>query len=190
MQYDAIVSRDGDSFLVEFPDCVGCQTFADTSDEVVAMATEALEGWLETMLAERRIPPRPTKHKAPLGASLLHVTVNPMLSVALQVRLARQDRNLSQGALAELVGVSQQAVAKLEDPDANPTLETVQKVAKALQLRVMLTLESIKQFPAGVTMRSAAEHGPARARRATTRKRGDARRADVRSAAARKKARA
>ena len=69
-------------------------------------------------------------------------------------------QTLSWGALAELVGVTQQAIAKLEDPDANPTLETVQKVARALQLNVVLTLDSIKAFPPGATMKSPAESIP------------------------------
>lgn len=146
MQYDAFVSRDGHGFLIEFPDCVGCQTFAESGDEVVSMATEAIEGWLEASLADRRVPPSPTKHKAPVGSSLLRVTIDPVLAVSLQVRWVRQARGLSQGDLAALVGVSQQAIAKLEDPDANPTLDTLRKVARALDLQVSLSLDSLDRF--------------------------------------------
>ncbi len=56
MQYDAIVAREGKSFTIEFPDCLGCQTFADNEAEVLSSAREALEGWLEANLAERRVP--------------------------------------------------------------------------------------------------------------------------------------
>lgn len=160
MHYEAIVSRDGDEYLVEFPDCVGCQTFAEKADDVAAMAQEALEGWLETSLAERRVPPAPTKHKAPLGASVLRVPVNPVLSAALQVRWIRHERKLSQGDLAQMVGVTQQAIAKLEDPDANPTLATLRKVANALGMQVSLSLDSIAQYAESVTVRSSAEHIP------------------------------
>lgn len=168
MFYEAFVSRDGDSYLVEFPDCVGCQTFADSADEVAAMAQEALEGWLEANLAERRVPPAPKRHKAPLGASVLRVTVNPVLTIALQVRWVRQERGLSQGDLAKMVGVTQQAIAKLEDPDANPTLDTLRKVAKALDMQVTLSLDSIAKFAESVTVRSSAEHAPASSRRLPT----------------------
>lgn len=140
MQYEAFVTREGGQFLIEFPDCDGCQTFAENGDEVVSVAREALEGWLEANLVERRVPPRPRKHRAPANAKTLVVVVPPKLSVALQVRWARQDRHLSQAELARKVGVTQQAIAKLEDPDANPTLETVQKAADALGLDVEITL--------------------------------------------------
>jgi transcriptional regulator with XRE-family HTH domain/predicted RNase H-like HicB family nuclease len=174
MQYTAFVSRDGDSYLIEFPDCAGCQTFADSARDVDAMATEALEGWLEATLAERRVPPAPTRHKAPLGASALRVSVNPVLAVALQVRWARQARGLSQGALADLVGVSQQAIAKLEDPDANPTLDTIRKVAAALDLKVILTLDSLSTFAHDVTVRSSAQHAKAKIVPLAPRRKGSA----------------
>jgi predicted RNase H-like HicB family nuclease/transcriptional regulator with XRE-family HTH domain len=147
MQYDAFVTRELNSYLIEFPDLVGCQTFADSRDDVPAMAREALEGWLEANLTERRVPPRPAhREAAPKGTTLIRVTVNPQLAAGLQVRWARQDRDLSQKGLADLVGVTQQAIAKLEDPDANPSLLTLAKVAEALGLEVHLSLAPTKPF--------------------------------------------
>ncbi len=150
MQYEAVVTREGSNYTIEFPDCVGCQTFAESLDEVPAVAREALEGWLEANLAERMVPPRPTRQRAPEGSSVVKVGIGARLSAGLQVRWARQDRGLSQGALAELVGVSQQAVAKLEDPDANPTLGTLEKVATALEMDLWIELRA----PAVVATRS------------------------------------
>ena len=57
-----------------------------------------------------------------------------------------------------MVGVTQQAIAKLEDPDANPTLDTIQKVATALDMHVTLTLDSLDKFAENVTVRSSAQH--------------------------------
>jgi transcriptional regulator with XRE-family HTH domain len=74
------------------------------------------------------------------------------LAAALRIRWARQDAALSQAALGKLAGVSQQQVAKLEDPDENPTLETLEKVGKALQLDVTIEFApapSISVPPAG-----------------------------------------
>jgi predicted RNase H-like HicB family nuclease len=45
--------------LIDFPDCPGCQTFGDTREEALAMAAEALEGWLQTHLEHGEFPPRP-----------------------------------------------------------------------------------------------------------------------------------
>jgi predicted RNase H-like HicB family nuclease len=53
MHYDAYVHREGKHLLVDFPDCPGCQTFADGPDALAAAAQEALEGWLEANLVAR-----------------------------------------------------------------------------------------------------------------------------------------
>lgn len=146
MHYDAIVTREGKRFTVTFPDCPGCNTFAETEDDVLPTAREALEGWLEANLAERLVPSRPSKHRAPANSTMLRVDINLILSTTLQLRWARQERGMSQGALAELVGVSQQAIAKIEGPDANPTLDTIQKIADALGQKATLSFDDVPGF--------------------------------------------
>ena len=131
MIYPAKVKRDGVHWLVAFPDCPGCQTDGASKREAIANAREALEGWLEAHLAEGRLPPRPSAFER--GTA---VEIEPRLSILLQLRWARADRGLNQTQLAKRVGVSQQAIAKLESPDANPTIETLVRVADALGLRL------------------------------------------------------
>ena len=45
---------------------------------------------------------------------------------------ARADQNLTQRELAERCGMKQSAFARLESGNANPTLKTLQQVAKGL----------------------------------------------------------
>lgn len=134
LEYRAKISREGRYHLAEFRDCPGCQTFAETREELLVMAREALEGWLEAQLGGGEAPPRP---RAKTGTA---IGVSAKLAAVLQIRWARQDRGLSQTALAKLAGISQQQVARLENPDGNPTLNTLEKVAQALGLRLDLTL--------------------------------------------------
>jgi predicted RNase H-like HicB family nuclease/DNA-binding XRE family transcriptional regulator len=142
MHYDAYVSREGKHLLVEFPDCPGCQTFADSADALADAAQEALEGWLEAHLVDGQIPPRPiSRSVAPPQKRLARIPVRVGLAAALTIRWARQDSGLSQKALGNRAGVKQQQIAKLEDPDENPTLETLEKVAKALGLSLHVELE-------------------------------------------------
>jgi transcriptional regulator with XRE-family HTH domain len=68
------------------------------------------------------------------------VPINPILAVRLALRWAREDARLTQARLAKRMGVSQQAYAKLESPDANFTMETLARAAKALGLRVEVDL--------------------------------------------------
>ena len=161
MHYVAYIAREGKNLLAEFPDCPGCQTFAGSGDDLAAAAREALEGWLEAHLATGRVPPRPVEHTgAPAGQRVARVAVRPGLAASLQIRWARADARLSQRALGERAGVSQQQIAKLEDPDENPSLETLAKVARALGLEVDVAFER----PERVSLPP--EDRPARRRRA------------------------
>lgn len=130
MQYIARVAKEGRRTLVEFPDCPGCQTFAGPGEDVVEVAREALEGWLETHLEDGDAPPRPARHRASQG--LLPVRIDPSLAVRLAIRWARQDKHLSQGELAKLVGVTRQQISLLEAQGGNVTLGTLAKLASAL----------------------------------------------------------
>jgi predicted RNase H-like HicB family nuclease/DNA-binding XRE family transcriptional regulator len=136
MLYVAKVHQEGDQWLAEFPDAPGCQTFADSYEELRADAKEALEGWLEAHLERGAAPPRPK----PRAARGLVVDVEPGLAIALEVRWARQDAGLSQAELAERAGVSQQQIAKLESPEGNPSVATIAKIARALGLRPVVEL--------------------------------------------------
>ena len=138
-----------------FPDAPGCQTFVDIGDDAYPSAKEALEVWLESELANGNSPPRPSssaslRKNTPAGPDERRgpVRVAPSLSVRLLVRWAREDRGWSQSELARRVGVSQQAIAKLEAPDSNITFTTLEKVAEALELEVDLELAAPRHLVA------------------------------------------
>jgi len=142
MHYDAIIRWEGKHVLAEFPDCPGCQTFAESANELRGAAEEALEGWLEANLVGGKLPPKPTvRRRAPRGGKLARVPVRAGLAAAIEIRWARHAAGLSQKALGELAHVKQQQIAKLEDPHENPTIETLEKVARALGLSVRFDLE-------------------------------------------------
>lgn len=141
MQYPVILTKEGRRTLAHFPDCPGCQTFAEPGEDVLALAAEALTGWLEVGLEDGEAPPRPSaKVRAPAGGHVNYVSLPLPLACALTIRWARQDAGLTQAQLARKMGVSQQQAAKLERPDANPTLETLGKVAGALDAAIDVEL--------------------------------------------------
>jgi len=142
--YPALVTVEDDIHVVVFPSAPGCQTQAEPDEDVDAVAQEALEGWLEAEMARGGAPPRPkapsAKQATAPGVDVRWIAVSPRLGLALQLRWARLDAALSQAQLAERLGVSRQLVSQLESPDANPTLETVERAAAALGRRVDATL--------------------------------------------------
>lgn len=48
--YPAIFHKENDAVWAEFPDLEGCQTYADTFEECVLSAREALEGYAESVI--------------------------------------------------------------------------------------------------------------------------------------------
>ena len=65
---------------------------------------------------------------------MLWVEVPLKLAVKLVVRWARRDAGLTQSGLAKLAGVSQPVIAKLEAPESNPTVETLDRVFSVLKV--------------------------------------------------------
>jgi transcriptional regulator with XRE-family HTH domain/predicted RNase H-like HicB family nuclease len=132
LRYPAVVTKEGKNVLARFPTCPGCQTYASPGREIEHEATEALELWLETHLQERKLPPRPPKTFKARGGRVLWVTVEPKLAVKLELRWCREDLGLTQTELARLAHVSQPAIAQIESPDSNPSIDTISRVARAM----------------------------------------------------------
>lgn len=58
--YPAIYHNEGGTYWVEFPDLERCQTFGDTLNETAENASEALSGYLLTLLEENAPIPSPS----------------------------------------------------------------------------------------------------------------------------------
>ena len=55
--YPAIFHKESEYYWVEFPDLEGCQSFADTLEEIYYSAKEALTGYLLTLIQiDKKIP--------------------------------------------------------------------------------------------------------------------------------------
>ena len=146
MRYPAIITQEGDATLAEFPDCPGCQTFSRPGDNdggIEFMATEALEGWLEsTLLADEEFPV-PSSVQPPEGGSVIWIDVPARLAIRYGLREARKKAGLTQAQLAERADMTQQQIARIEGADSNPTIELLDRVARALG--VSITLEPMQK---------------------------------------------
>lgn len=61
--------------------------------------------------------------------------------IAYNLKKLREERNLSQGQLAEMAGVSKVIISQIEKGDANPTVNTIWKLTGALGLPYTSLLE-------------------------------------------------
>jgi len=106
--------------------------------EALNEAKEALELWLESHLQERMLPPRPPRTFKTRKGKLLWVPVEPRLAVKLVLLWMREDLGVTQAELAKLAGVSQPAIAQLESPDSNATIDALNRVAQAMGAQIDL----------------------------------------------------
>jgi len=133
MIYYAKLSKQKDGlYLAEFPELEGCITEGKTKKETLINAKEALDGWLASNCDRELSVPKPRVRKS----SLYHpVEVDVRVSFPIMLRRARKTRELTQKQVADKLGVSQQAYAKLETPlKSNPALATIQKLSETLDL--------------------------------------------------------
>jgi transcriptional regulator with XRE-family HTH domain len=66
--------------------------------------------------------------------------MTPIRDVAMRIKQLRKRKKLSQAALAEAAGISRTYLARLETSRQDPTLSTLEKLAKALGVRVRTLL--------------------------------------------------
>lgn len=62
------------------------------------------------------------------------------------IKTARQERNLTQEQLGELVGVKKSQISKLESSSNSATIDTIMKVFKALKAEVNFNVTIEKQI--------------------------------------------
>ncbi|MGK2936129.1 MAG: helix-turn-helix domain-containing protein [Gemmatimonadaceae bacterium] len=141
MEYPARVTREGKFVLASFPDCPGCQTFVREGGDIQSMARDALIGWLEVALESDEIPTRPRQYRSGKGTEIIHIPVPVPLAVRLELRWLRALYDLTQADVARSTGMSQQQIARLEGPRGNPTVDTLERLAKGLGVRLRIDFE-------------------------------------------------
>jgi antitoxin HicB len=104
-------------------------SYGDGLERALANAAEALTGVFEVMLDHGQAVPRPYRGS---GQDVHLVAPQPEVIAPLVLRWAREDAKVTQSELANRLGMSYQAVQRLERPGANPTIKTMGKVARAL----------------------------------------------------------
>lgn len=81
----------------------------------------------------------------------------PARAVALTVLRYRTEHNLSQRALGRMLGVAQSQVARLESGEHNPSIETLIRLSRALDLEFALNIRPARRPARYVTKRATAE---------------------------------
>ena len=122
MVYHCTIEKEGDEYIVQFPDMTNIVTCGFSKDEALSMAKEALDGCLEADISQGNTIPEPSFKKG------CPITVANHIAVALQLRELRGEQ--SQTDVAKKLGLSYQAYQRLENPrKSNPTIKTLERIA-------------------------------------------------------------
>ena len=136
MEYFAKVHKEGDDFVVSFPDFANINTYGASLEEAMANAQEALNGALETDF-ERGYSIPEAKDFA--GKRTYHpIAVLPHIEIAYALKKLRNGH--SQSDIARKLGISYQAYQKLENPrKCNPTIKTLERIGAVMGKRLSLS---------------------------------------------------
>jgi antitoxin HicB len=126
LQYPAKIFREGEHYLVSFPDFENINSFGSTLKEALLNAEEALNGCLESDFERNFHISEPSRCA---GKGIYCIPVQPHIAVALMLRKLRADN--SQIEIARKLKISYQVYQRLENPrKSNPTIKTLEKIAR------------------------------------------------------------
>lgn len=135
-EYPYTVEKDEDGFLfVQFIDLEEVFTQGETLEEARYNASEVLSAMLAYRLEKHQEIPEPSE--CPSNGFL--ATPEPKVQAALLLRKARGNKSLTE--LANAMNITWAAVEKLENPHHCPSLKQLDKAAKALGKKLVLSLE-------------------------------------------------
>lgn len=136
LTYPADVARDGDGFLVSFPDVPEAITSGKTRDEAIEMARDALQTAMDFYFEDRRRVPAPSTLKPG------QINIDLPTSVSAKVLLLNEmvAQNMRPVDLARRMQVRPQEVTRLLDLHHPTKIDTVAAALHAIGRTLQLHL--------------------------------------------------
>ncbi len=135
--YAKITKERAGEYFVEVLGLDGCFTEGRNISDALKNAREALNGWLMAHCDLEMNFKKFYHSKKHKGKNIYPIRADLNVEFAVRLRIVRQMKGITQTQAAKLLGVSQQAYAKLEQPKkSNPSLITLQKLVSALDLDI------------------------------------------------------
>ena len=144
MRYAVWLEQHGDSFTVEFPDAPGCKASGSSRENALANAEEILLAWLD-QFEDDSGPPEPRSPRTPPRKELAWIDLPMSVGLPLQCKWARLRAGLSKAELAAQVGLVEEQIATIERYASGLSVDTLEKHAQALGMRLTVTFEDMTQ---------------------------------------------
>ena len=136
LSYPARVARDGDGFMVSFPDIPEALTGAATKAQALEMAADALTTAMDFYFEDRRLVPAPSAPKR--GQVMIDLPPSVGAKVLLLNEMIVQGTRPAD--LARRMNVRPQEVTRLTDLHHPTKIDTIAQALKTLGRRLELSL--------------------------------------------------
>jgi antitoxin HicB len=126
--YPALITRDGDGYLVRFPDIPEALTQGETRDEAVDMAADALRSAMDFYFEDGRPVPPPSRVKR----GQVGIELPPSIAAKVLLLNTMLEQQVTAAELARRLHTSPQSVNRLVDLGHATKIDTVATALKAL----------------------------------------------------------
>jgi len=128
--YHFKIHKESDGYWAECVELEGCVTQGDSFDELQTNMEEALNLYLDE--PDNLDVTYPSPDKEVKGENIVEVSVHPKIGFALEMRMLRKQKGLTQSEIAKLLGMKNiYSYQRLErSKHANPSLTTLAKIKK------------------------------------------------------------
>ena len=120
--------EEGEGFIVTFPDVPGAITGAQTREESLFLAEDALVAMLAVYVQQQREIPTPS----PVVDDQELVALPPIAAAKLALYTAMREQGITGDALAVRLNLSDSAIRKLLDPDCYSHISQIMKALRAV----------------------------------------------------------
>jgi antitoxin HicB len=136
--YPATIKRDGDSFVVLFPDLPFAHTNGDSREDALAHAPDALHTAISMLMEKNLDIPEPGKvRRGAVLVGLPSVTSDAKAGLYMALRAS----GLRKTELARRMGIHKQQVDRLLDIDHASRIEQLEAAFAALQMRLTVAIQ-------------------------------------------------
>lgn len=118
--------EEGEGFVVTFPDVPGAITGAQTKEESLFLAEDALVAMLAVYVQQQREIPTPS----PVADGQELVAVPPIAAAKLALYTAMREQGITGDALAARLNLSDSAIRKLLDPDCYSHISQIMRALR------------------------------------------------------------
>jgi antitoxin HicB len=134
--YPATIRRDGDSFVVLFPDIPHAHTNGNSRADALANASDALHAAISMLVEKNMDIPNPSKPRG--RATPLIGLPSAIVDAKAELYMALRSRSVRKAELARRMGIHKQQVERLLDLDHASRIEQLEAAFRALHMRLTI----------------------------------------------------